>query len=75
MSEVCCAKSKILDGKGDVKGALEWFSKAMREDEKNAEPYKRRSALYERQGKSRESEADLAKAKELEEKYPERIGL
>lgn len=72
MSEVCCYKGSILDGKGDTKGALEWYSKAMREDEKNARPYLDRGDLYKRHHTWRESEADLAKAKELEEKYPER---
>lgn len=72
MSNLYASKGYILDGKGDIKGALKWYDKSMREDEKNAHPYTLRSNLYERQGKSRESEADLAKAKELEEKYPER---
>jgi len=71
MSDVCCYKGDILDAKGDTKGALEWYSKSIRENEKNAEPYRLRSDLYERQGKLRASESDLAKAKELKEKYPE----
>jgi len=72
MSNIYCAKGYILDRRDDIKGALEWLSKAMREDDKNAFPYKIRSDLYKRQGKLRESEADLVKAKELKEEYPER---
>ena len=73
MSHICCFKGTILDGKGDIKGALDWFSKAMHEDEENPRPYFLRSDLYKRKGWLRDSESDLAKAKELKEKSPKRF--
>ena len=70
ISHLCSVKGGDLDNQGDTKGALEWFSKSISENEKYFYPYKLRSLLYKREGKIKESNFDLAKANELKEKFP-----
>ena len=72
MSRACCLKGEILVLKSDTEGALEWLSKAISENENNPYAHRVRGRLYKSLGKIKESEADLAKMEELEEKYPDR---